>query len=150
MLCVCLHFWEYIFLCIWPHPTTSSSSCFFFQWLMAGDWWVWSKCPFCWNWYRGGSRDSRSSWNYGHTMCAVLQEQGDDQVWKFSFFLLSLSLSMMHEWSCSCCSHGSFLMSNFLYLPCRTVPGVKMKKEYREFIEENKWSSIHLAVVIIL
>jgi hypothetical protein len=71
-------------------------------------------------------------------MCAVLQEQGDDQVWKISFFLLSLS--MMNEWSCSCCPHGSFLMSNFLYLPCRTVSGVKMKKEYKEFIEENKWA----------
>ena len=120
-----------------PHP-------FFFwgvQWLMAGDWRVWSKCTFCWNWYRGGSRNSRSSWNYGHTLCAVLQEQGDDQVWKITFFFtLCMTHACMNEWFCNSCTHDSFPMSNLLYLPCRTVPGVKMKKEYREFIQENKWA----------
>ena len=58
-------------------------------------------------------------------MCAVLQEQGNAQVGLFSFIHKFVFDYVNHVW----------LKSTSL---CRTVSGVKMKKEYREFIEANK------------
>ena len=37
----------------------------------------------------------------------------------------------------------------FLFWLCRTVSGVKMKREYKEFIEENKWENFKLGDALI-
>lgn len=57
---------------------------------MAGDWWIWRKHAFCWNWYWGRSWNSWGSGDNGYTMRAVFQEQGDDQVGSRAFIFISV------------------------------------------------------------
>ena len=59
-------------------------------------------------------------------MCAVLQEQGNAQVGLCSV----VHMIAFVYYSDQICLKITRL--------CRTVSGVKMKKEYREFIEANK------------